>query len=111
MRHHILISVLLFQDGDAWVAQGLEYDIAAFGRSIQEAATAFRQTFAAKVMLDLRRSRSPLQGLSPAPDRYWRMFNEAEDLDLSAAPVDLPKDVPPAYMLQAISHHHNHQTG
>jgi len=65
------VSVLLHQDGEAWVAQCLEYDLAAQAPSEEEAKKRFVRTLQAQIMDDLRDGLTPLSKLPKAPRRYF----------------------------------------
>lgn len=76
----ILSVVLLLEDG-RWVAQCLDFDIAAQGESIKEAQESFARVFFGQISLDIEHGRSPLQGIERAPDYYWNMFDAARFSD------------------------------
>ena len=65
------LRVLLLREGATWVAQCLEYDIAAQGSTIAEAQEALVRTLAGY-------ARRGLSSLSPAPGQYWEQFEIAE---------------------------------
>lgn len=102
------LHVLLFReragDDDVWIAQCLDYDIAAYGRTIREAQAQFEQTFIGEVVLALERGEVPLVGILPPPSKYRRLWEEAIELakpipmtasaDLSRAIGENPNQVP-----------------
>jgi hypothetical protein len=60
----LTLSVVFIKDQCAtWVAQCLEFDIAAQGKTIKDAQRAFERTFLGQVMLDLHHKRQPLEGI------------------------------------------------
>jgi len=95
----VLIRILLMPEGDFWVAQALEFDIAAQGRSEEAARIAFLKTLSAQIALDLQNHRQPLEGIKPAPAWYFEAYEQAQELDTFLR-------VPPAYIAQAISDQH-----
>ena len=96
-----LLSVLFIKDQNStWVAQCLEFDIAAQGKTIKEAQKAFERTFLGQVGLDVRGNRRPLEGIEQAPKEYWDMFESAVRL-ADRKPFRLPADIPPAFMIAA----------
>ena len=97
----LTIKVLFTREGEAWVAQCLEHDIASQGRTVQEAEETFGRTFLGQIMLDLRRGKEPLQGIGPAPRMYWRKFKEGIELKVEPT-IALPKSVPPAFVIEEI---------
>ena len=66
-KYRIKVSVLLRYEGIYWVAQGIEYDIAAQGRTIQEAKKAFEKTIIGQIILDVKDGLEPLTGVEKAP--------------------------------------------
>lgn len=81
----IEISVVLYQEGNCWIAQGLEYDITAQAFSLPELHQRFALKVAAEVVISIDLGKEPLQGLSPAPEVFWRMFEDAP-MSVSAEP-------------------------
>ncbi len=65
------VSVLLHRDGDAWVAQCLEKDLAAQGPNPEEAKKRFLRALGAQIAWDLQDKREPLSNLPQAPQRYF----------------------------------------
>ena len=79
----ILMTVLLVAGHKEWVAQCLEYDLAAQGPSIEEACRSFERVLMGQLMLDGMKMRRPLDGIGQAP-AGWR------DLLRQAKPVNGP---------------------
>lgn len=81
-------SVLIIKRGDHYLAQALECDIAAQGRSLEEAKIAFERALIGQIQFDRRMGREPLAHLRPAPDRYWHAWRlAAERQGLNTAPL------------------------
>ena len=74
------VHVLVLPEAGHLVAQCLEYDIAAQGRTMRELREAFAQTFVAQVALAVEHGQRPLANLRPAPQRHWKLFERAEKL-------------------------------
>lgn len=66
---------------DLWVAQCLEHDIVAQGKTFAEMRHAFEMTVLAEVQLAIDRNEKPLQGIPAAPEKFHRMWDEAVRLD------------------------------
>jgi hypothetical protein len=94
-----VIRVLLFQEGDFWVAQCLEHDIATQSRTRKGVWDALIRTLKAQVSLDVERGRTPLESIPPAPDWYFEAFKVAELDTVERGPEHLPA----AFIIQAIS--------
>ena len=80
------INVLIFEDADAledqtlWIAQGLEYDIAAQGNSLKEVEERFAHTLITQSLVDLKQGKDVFEGILPAPRTYWERFDEGYHL-------------------------------
>jgi hypothetical protein len=103
---HTLVKVLFIREGKFWVAQALEFDLAAQGSSIAKTKRAFEQAFFGQIHFDVKLGRPPLEHLPPAPEKYWREFNrivkEKQTLPTERMTSDCPASTPPAFMVQAI---------
>ncbi len=62
------VNVLLYQENGVWVAQGVEYDMAAQGNTDTEALDSFERVFLGQIHLDITRGLEPLQDIDPMPD-------------------------------------------
>ncbi|OLE51961.1 MAG: hypothetical protein AUG51_20425 [Acidobacteria bacterium 13_1_20CM_3_53_8] len=97
----LVVRVLFLREGDSYVAQCLEYDIAAQGKTMPEVKRAFELTLAGQMELDVRSGKQPFEGIPKAPDTYWEMFDKALKLE-DEEPISLPKGVPPPFVVSEI---------
>jgi hypothetical protein len=74
------VSVVLCREGEGWAAQCLQYDIAAQGKTIQEAKDSLEKAFVSQVMIDLLHETDALSAIPQAPREYWVMFERGERL-------------------------------
>lgn len=88
-RERLLLSVLLFNEGDAWVVQCLEYDIVAQGESPKAALEALGWTLGAHILLDREKRRKLFSTLQPAPSSFQEKFADAIPLS-DPYPLTLP---------------------
>jgi len=104
LDRHLMLSVLFISTGGMVVAQALQYDLAAQGRTYDEAKHAFEQTLLGQLLLDQRLGRAPLSTLAAAPARYWDAWQAATAglAQLLAEPVHgLEEASIPAFMIPA----------
>jgi hypothetical protein len=95
------LSVLFLEHAEGgWVAQCLEYDIAAQGKTLKRAMEAFERTVVGQVALDLSKQREPFQGIPQAPSEYWEEFDTAEQLRKRRS-FRLPEGIPPGFIIAA----------
>lgn len=91
----IKISAVIFPEGDRFIAQGLEYDICAFGRTVTEAQNRFLRSVISNAMVSMELAKECLEGAPAAPQKYWDMFRSSdvglEKLDVRHMPVRTPR--------------------
>jgi hypothetical protein len=75
----IKIRVLVFRDATSniWFAQGLEHDICAQAKTIDEVHTAFEKAILANAAVALERGEEPLAAIPKAPAAFFRAFRDA----------------------------------
>lgn len=78
------VRVLIFQDGDAYVAQCLEFDISAFAPDKKTLRERFLSVFSLEMNLSLDRNGAPFAGIDPAPRHFHAMWEKATEM---VAPV------------------------
>lgn len=81
------ISAVLFQEGEWWSAQCLEYDIAAQAKSLPDLRYELQRVLVSHISVSSELGREPFDGIGPAPQKFWKMFEEAK---MSVVSDDLP---------------------
>jgi hypothetical protein len=77
-RDQFRVSVILYPEDGFWIAQGIEFDITARGRSPIEASERFSDKFAAEYVISIEVGDSePLAGVGAAPQEFWTMYKNA----------------------------------
>lgn len=66
--------VVMFKEGDTWVAQGLEHDIGAQAPDIETLQARFLAVVAAELEESVRRKGAPFAGIATAPEYYHDMW-------------------------------------
>jgi hypothetical protein len=106
MNMPLTLSVVImkesYQQKSLWVAQCLEYDIAAQGDTIQQALKALDVAVVAQLTVYLKNNQNPLEMLPRAPKEYWNMYSQGEALR-DPLPIRPPENVPPAWMIPSIT--------
>src|SRR5689334_6392027 len=98
------IHVVLLREGDLYVAQCLEYDIAAQGETLDQVRLNFERALVGQICVDVHHDIKPLSKTPKAPAKYWKLWENAERLG-DERPIYVPPpsadeaDIPPAYML------------
>ena len=75
------LNLLIFKEGDWWVAQCLEYDIAAQATgTIRDVVREFQQVFDGRIAACQEERIDPF-GLPKAPEYFWKLFKTALKLE------------------------------
>jgi hypothetical protein len=78
------IRVIVFKDGDLWVAQCLEYDIGAQAPDIDTLNTRLQVVLNAELKESLERHKTPFAGIPEAPKRFHVMWeHRARSVEVS----------------------------
>lgn len=87
------IRTILFREGDWWVGQCLDIDIAAQARTQEGLRQELMRLLAGRALATEKLGVEPFQGLPPAPRRFWDLFfgarSESQTVESFAA-YDLP---------------------
>jgi hypothetical protein len=86
----ITVHGVLFKEGDWWVGQWLEYDIAAQAKTVKQLAYELQRSLIGHVVIRTQEGRKPFELMEKAPERYWKMYEEGMKIE-SQHPLELPK--------------------
>ena len=75
MVESVSIRAVVFQDGERWTAQCLEYDLCTSAKDRKEIARKLASQLRLQLMLDLTRGVKPFEALPRAPQRFWEMYS------------------------------------
>jgi hypothetical protein len=95
---HSDVSVVVYQQGDWWIGQCLEYDITAQANSPTELHHEIERVLFAHVCASIQEGRTPFDGLSPAPIKFWKMWERASlrlESDGLGFKQPIPANIPP----------------
>ena len=73
----VKFNALLFKRGDWWVAQGIEYDIVAQAKTIEDLDYEFQRAIVAEMIIAVKHGEEPFANLSPAPEVYYDLWQDA----------------------------------
>ena len=77
------LRVLVFEESPStWVAQAVEYDIAAQGHTPENAVEQVLKVLQAHINFDRRHNREPLSCFQPAPGAYWKALAHSIPLEV-----------------------------
>ena len=72
------INAVAFREGDAWVIQGIEYDIVAHAYDVTALPYAFMRAVIESMIIAEHLGRKPLEGIKPAPEHFRLLYEDAE---------------------------------
>jgi len=71
---------VIFFDRGWWVAQCLEVDICVAARRREALPKKMARQLRGQAALDVSRGKRPLESFPRSPERFWRMYSEAQPL-------------------------------
>ena len=86
------LDILVTKEADWWVAQCLQYDLAAQAKTLADLRYAFERALVAHVVVSLEKKVEPFDSLPSAPRKYWDAWERA-------LPVETERVAPPAFRI------------
>jgi len=78
MEKERTMTIVMFKENDWWIAQCIEYDLAAQGRNIDDAQYEFQRMFCGRIMVAQELGiDDPLGDLPRAPKKFQTLLNKA----------------------------------
>ena len=74
------IRAVVFREGDWWIIQLLEYDLATQVRRLEDVPSVFRRLILGQMEANAALGVEPFHGFSRAPKRFWEMYERARTL-------------------------------
>src|SRR5262245_9190583 len=88
------LSAVLYEQGEWWIAQCLEYDITTQARSLPELQYEIERVVFAHVCASLVEGRKPFEGLNEAPQKFWRMWEVGSRIERKELSFRPPHPMP-----------------
>ena len=85
------IRAVVYKEGEWWVIQLLEYDLATQVRRFEDVPSEFRRLILAQMLVNAEGGVEPFHGFSKAPQRFWKMYEQAQVL---VTPMPLSEALP-----------------
>ena len=94
------LNVLLMKDSGVWTAQCPEHNIAAQGKTTNDAILELTRTIVGELALRAERGQEGLADVPRAPEAYWRLSGESYSLNIPNRPLFRPdQEIPFAFMI------------
>ncbi len=95
------LDVLFFKEGDVWVGQCLQYDIAVQGENLRECMQELTDSLLGRIAIASELGMDhPFRDVPPAPVRYWKQYRAALKLCPEESTIRFPEGTPPAFMIK-----------
>lgn len=98
---NLKIHVVVFRNGDLFVAQCLEYDIATQAPTVPKILYEVERIIAAHLLMAEKEGGEPFAHLPKAPKRFWQMYKDANARLGSVRPAGFPPGKGPVLELRA----------
>jgi hypothetical protein len=95
------IHAVIFRNGEWWVAQCLEYDIATQARELRDLLNEVERIVAAHILVADKDGMEPFANLPKAPKRFWQMYKNATARVEPIRPAEFPAAHHPPLELRA----------
>jgi hypothetical protein len=73
----VVVRAVAFREGDLWVVQGIDYDIAATAADPADLPGVFARAVMETICVGEHLGRKALQGVKPAPPRFAQLWDAA----------------------------------
>jgi hypothetical protein len=78
-RDRVSVSIVLYPVDGWWIAQGVQFDITARGRTPIDASERFNQRFSAELLMSIELGDELLlAGVGAAPQEFWELYENAK---------------------------------
>lgn len=91
------IRAVVFREGDWWIIQLLEYDLATQVRRLEDVPSVFRRLILGQMEANAALGVEPFHGFSRAPKRFWEMYERARTLVAPTPLEDTENKTSPQY--------------
>ena len=71
------IRAVVFREGDWWIIQCLEYDLATQTRRLEDVPAEFQRLVLAQMAVNAERGVEPFHGFAEAPRKFWNLYERA----------------------------------
>ena len=91
------IRAVVFREGDWWIIQVLEYDLATQVRRLEDVPSEFRRIILGQMAANAAIGTEPFYGFSKAPRRYWEMYERARTFVAPTPLEDAENEISPRF--------------
>jgi hypothetical protein len=89
----LTIHTVVFKSRDWWIIQGLEYNFVTCTRRLEDVPGEIRRWLLVLFVASRKYGVEPFTGYSPAPRKFWEMYEKAAPLAEPVPPIELPEEL------------------
>jgi hypothetical protein len=89
------IRAVVFKEGEWWVIQVLDYDLATQVRRLEDVPDTFRRLILGQMEVNAFMGVAPFHGFSKAPRRFWEMYDRARTFVAPTSLGDAESEISP----------------
>src|SRR4051794_35441810 len=86
------IRVVVYPDDEWWIIHGLDYEFVTLARRLEDVPGEIRRWLSVLFATCEELEVEPFHGYTPAPKRYWRLYEQAEPW-METSPIELLGDL------------------
>jgi len=88
-----LLRVVVYKDEGWWIIHGLDYEFVTLARRLEDVPNEIRRFLSVLFSASRQLGVEPFFGYSPAPSKYWKMYERAEPWEEPFPSFELPGDL------------------
>jgi hypothetical protein len=88
----LTIHTVVYKQGDWWVIHGLEYHFVTCTKRLEDVPGEIRRWLLVLFAASQKYGVTPFTGYSPAPGKFWEMYERAAPWQDPIPPIELPDD-------------------
>jgi hypothetical protein len=88
------VNAVLYEQGDWWIGQCLEYDITTQAHTFTELQYELERVVFSHVFASIAEGRKPFEGLPEAPPKFWRMWEAGSRIERKELTFRPPTPMP-----------------
>ncbi len=87
------IRVVVYPDDQWWIIHGLDYEFATLARRLGDVPGEIRRWLSVLFAACQKLGVEPFHGYTPAPKKYWRLYEQAEPWMETSSSIELLEDL------------------
>ncbi len=86
------VSAVVIRDGEGYIGQCLEYDIAVQAPTVRDVHYELEKALVGRIVIASELGKEPFDKLPAAPQKYWKEFGTGYRIVVDELPFQMPQD-------------------